>query len=341
VDAIMTQVVLRSPGSVLTTEAASQSFVDQVARDYASANGITLISQSLGTAAPTAVGISALTSLQTLVALELKLPSAQAVAAGATLKELFVGQSAAVLSKVLDEIAKEFGTTPANVADLRLSELAKLLDPAELLHVGSPCRDRRGHERRRVAASLEPVRRQHLGDALVVPRGCGELADGEREGMHALVEKQMTTIGRVRLVLEPEHVCGTEAVGEVGDRRRQQAGSAKSLAIDHEASEGTPVGQRRCGDAVVVAPGIDGLVEDLGEAVNTVALASRPIGGEHQPIRLDDPQPGPSRRRREGIDRLGASQLLSGYHRPCRCDQEHGHDHPDRVAHVSQFIQTT
>ena len=159
--------------------------------------------------------------------------------------------------------------------------------------------------------------------------------------MDALVEEQVSAIGRVRLIVEPEHVGGTEAVGEVGHGRRQQARGTKPLAIDHEASEGTPVWERRCGDAVVVAPGIDGLVKDLGELFDTVSFAGRPIGGEHQSIRLDHPQPGPSRRRCEGIDRLGAAGLLSGRRQRCRRKQEHGHDHPDRVAHVSQFIQTT
>ena len=41
-----------------------------------------------------------------------------------------------------------------------LPQVANLLDPAELLHVGGPCRDRRGHELWLVGAGFESVRCQ-------------------------------------------------------------------------------------------------------------------------------------------------------------------------------------
>jgi len=72
--------------------------------------------------------LSALTSLQTLIALTLKLPSAQSVSSGATLKELFSGQSATVLSQMIGDLSKEFGSTPANVGDMKLSDLAALFE---------------------------------------------------------------------------------------------------------------------------------------------------------------------------------------------------------------------
>jgi hypothetical protein len=52
------------------------------------------------------------------------------VSSGATLRELFSGQSAAALSQMISTVAKEFGTSPASVGDMKLSDLAMLLDPA-------------------------------------------------------------------------------------------------------------------------------------------------------------------------------------------------------------------
>jgi hypothetical protein len=71
--------------------------------------------------------VSALTSLQTLVALTLKLPS-ESVSSGATIKELFSGQSAKVLSQMLRDVATEFGATPASAGDMALRDLAAQLD---------------------------------------------------------------------------------------------------------------------------------------------------------------------------------------------------------------------
>jgi hypothetical protein len=73
--------------------------------------------------------LAALTSLQTLVALQLRLPSAQSVPASATLKELLAGHGAPALSQMIGTIAKEFGTPPADAEGARLGDLARLLDP--------------------------------------------------------------------------------------------------------------------------------------------------------------------------------------------------------------------
>ena len=187
-----------------------------------------------------------------------------------------------------------------------LPQVMDLLDSAKLLDVTGLRRDGRGDECRSFCHGVEPVRRQELGDAFVVPDRRGEPADGEREGVNALVEEEVAAIGRVRLVLEPEHVVGTEAIGEVGDGRWQQAGVTKPFAIDHEASAGPPVGQGRRGDAVVPAPGFEGAIEHGREFLDAVAVASRSIGDERQPMRLDDPEPGASRPGRKGSDGLVA-----------------------------------
>jgi hypothetical protein len=74
------------------------------------------------------VKVSALTTLQTLAALELGLPSAQSVSSAATLSELFSGLSAAALSEVVSSIEHEFGSTLADVGDMKLCDLAAQLD---------------------------------------------------------------------------------------------------------------------------------------------------------------------------------------------------------------------
>lgn len=73
--------------------------------------------------------LSALTSLQTLIALQLKRPSAQLVSASATVKELLEEDQCA---EAVSTIAKEFGTLPEHAAcyaDMKLSDLARRLDP--------------------------------------------------------------------------------------------------------------------------------------------------------------------------------------------------------------------
>jgi hypothetical protein len=74
-------------------------------------------------------GASALASLRVLIAVGLHVPSAQSVSSGATLRELFSSQSAAALSEMISTIAKELGTTPANIGDMKLSDLIVQLDP--------------------------------------------------------------------------------------------------------------------------------------------------------------------------------------------------------------------
>jgi hypothetical protein len=72
---------------------------------------------------------SALTSLQTIIALQLKRPSAQLVSASATVKELLEEDQCA---EAVSTIAKEFGTPPEHAAcyaDMKLSDLARRLDP--------------------------------------------------------------------------------------------------------------------------------------------------------------------------------------------------------------------
>jgi hypothetical protein len=71
---------------------------------------------------------SALASLRVLIAVGLRLPSAQSVCSDATLRELFSRQSAAALSEMISTITKEFGTAPANVGDMKLSDLVAQLD---------------------------------------------------------------------------------------------------------------------------------------------------------------------------------------------------------------------
>ena len=88
-----------------------------------------------GTTTVVDVKVSALTTLQTLVALALSLPSAQAVSSSATLSELFSGLNAAMLSEMVSNIEHEFGSTLADVDDVKLSDLAAQLD-AEYTKLG-------------------------------------------------------------------------------------------------------------------------------------------------------------------------------------------------------------
>ena len=87
------------------------------------------------TPAPTeaviALGKSMAAPLQTLVANDLQLGPDQPVPATATLKELFARKGAAALSlSIVGCIAKEFGATPANAADMTLADLAKVIGSA-------------------------------------------------------------------------------------------------------------------------------------------------------------------------------------------------------------------
>ena len=86
------------------------------------------------TPAPTeaviALGKSMAAPLQTLVANDLQLGPDQPVPATATLNELFARKGAAALSHVVGCIAKEFGATPANAADMTLADLAKVIGSA-------------------------------------------------------------------------------------------------------------------------------------------------------------------------------------------------------------------
>ena len=86
------------------------------------------------TPAPTeavlALGKSMAAPLQTLVANDLQLGPDQPVPATATLKELFARKGAAALSHIVGCIAREFGATPANAADMTLADLAKVIGSA-------------------------------------------------------------------------------------------------------------------------------------------------------------------------------------------------------------------
>ena len=87
------------------------------------------------TPAPTeaviALGKSMAAPLQTLVANDLQLGPDQPVPATATLKELCARKGAAALSlSIVGCIAKEFGATPANAADMTLADLAKVIGSA-------------------------------------------------------------------------------------------------------------------------------------------------------------------------------------------------------------------
>ena len=82
------------------------------------------------TEAVIALGKSMAAPLQTLVANDLQLGPDQPVPATATLNELFARKGAAALSHVVGCIAKEFGATPANAADMTLADLAKVIGSA-------------------------------------------------------------------------------------------------------------------------------------------------------------------------------------------------------------------
>ena len=58
--------------------------------------------------------------------------------------------------------------------------------------------------------------------------------------MHALVEEEVSAIGGVRLVEQPETVVQTESVGELRDFRGEQAGGTEAFAIHDQAAAGTP-----------------------------------------------------------------------------------------------------
>ena len=200
------------------------------------------------------------------------------------------------------------------------SQRPDLLDAAELLDVGSPQWQRRRYEAAFRAVGIvvvEAVRGEAFGDALRVPRRRLERTERERECMHALVQQQMTAVGRIRLVGHPESVVVAMAVGKVGDLLRQQAGRTEPLAIDDEAAERPPLSMRRGIEGVVLAPCRPRLVEDAGQILDAVTGAGWSIGDEHEVVALQHPQPRPSCRRGEGIDRgcidrIGSAAPLAG-----------------------------
>jgi hypothetical protein len=168
----------------------------------------------------------------------------------------------------------------------RGAEFADSLDAAELLHVVGSGRDRRGHE---ATGIVEAVCREVLRDTFVVPDRGGQATDGEREGVRALVQQQVTTVGRIGLVHQPEAVAVAEPVDEGRDLGRQESRGAKPLAIHHQATETPPVGERVGLHRVMVAPRSDGLVEDARQIFDTVPVSRWPVGDEHEPSRLEQP----------------------------------------------------
>ena len=173
---------------------------------------------------------------------------------------------------------------------------------------------------------VEAMRGEAFGDALRIPRRRVERTEREREGMDSFVEQQMTPVGRIGLVGHPESLVVAMAVGKVGDLLRQQAGRTKPLAIDDEAAEGPPLFMRRGIEGVVCAPSRPRLVEDAGQIIDAVAGAGRSIGDEHEVVALQHPQPCPSCRRREGIDRGCIDRVGSSAPHAGQTDSKNRHD---------------
>ena len=109
---------------------------------------------------------------------------------------------------------------------------------------------------------VEPVGREILGDALAVPHGWGHATEREREGMHPLVEQQVATVGRIRLVEEPEAIAVAETIGKRRDRVGKQPRLPKPLAIHHKTANRPPVTHIAAGKVEVIAPCCKGLIEN-------------------------------------------------------------------------------
>jgi hypothetical protein len=130
-------------------------------------------------------------------------------------------------------------------------------------------------------------------------------------------------------------------VGEVGNRRGEQARRAEPLAIDDQAAERPPVTDGGRFNPVMAAPADESLVENPGQVIDAVARPHGTIGREHEMVALQEPQPRAAGRRRQRRD----SQALGGFHpgpdgqcgrQANRQDRRPGRAH---VLHVSQFTQ--
>ena len=177
---------------------------------------------------------------------------------------------------------------------------AEGLDPAELLDLVGAARDRRRLE----VPRFEAVGGEELGNPFGVPGGGRQGTEREGEGMHAFVEEEVTAVGGVGRIDEPEAVAVAEAVGKVGHRAivGEEAGGAEWLSIRHQASAGAPRGHALRIEGVVIAPGGEGLVEDPRQIVDPVAGPGWPVGHEDEPFSRDDAEAGPAGRGLEPRD---------------------------------------
>ena len=132
--------VVDEPADRLATDAAVTTWLDSAMAVYSAYAGISVQAGAAAAAAPGAMAatysagpaaipdkkVSAITTLQTLLALKLK-RSIQNVPADATVKELVSGKSA-LQNELIGDIAKEFGRDPQNGSEAKLSELAAQFD---------------------------------------------------------------------------------------------------------------------------------------------------------------------------------------------------------------------
>ena len=158
--------------------------------------------------------------------------------------------------------------------------------------------------------------------------------------MHALVQEQVPAVGGIGLVHQPETVTVAESIDELWDRVGEKPRGAEPLAIDDEAAERPPRGQRfRC-EPIVAAPRRERLVEDPRQIVHAVTVTGRPVGGQNQMGGFEHAKPGPSRRRRKRLHRHDVVGLGHGSRQRRDGDGTLSGDHDEvESTHSSQFTQ--
>jgi hypothetical protein len=131
---------------------------------------------------------------------------------------------------------------------------------------------------------------QKLGHAFHVPRWRVVAQEGEHDAVYAFMQQQMSAVVRARLIVQPTFVAARVTVEKLGHVGGQQPRGLESGRLVHQRRSHPPVLVLLGIKAKVLAPQIEGLIENLRQFIDIRRRLQ--IGIEHQSLAFEFPDAG-------------------------------------------------